>query len=247
MNITVLTLNIWNIEGPVTARFSALAKGLRLLRPDIVCLQEVSSDPQSARSQAALVAEYCDLAHCVKKDELSIVSRYRTVGSDSATLPEFPGDWPRSVLLAEILVEGRSLLVANTHLAYRPEMILERKAHVEIVLAAIKRYGRMGGGSATILCGDFNDVPSSPAVRLVLSSDQDFQDIYARCHPHAPGFTYSCNNPYVDPSSNEDQRIDYIFASGGLIAKECNVVFDGRNDLDFVSDHFGVFGTLFLD
>ena len=86
MSISVLTLNLWNIEGPLEARYSALARGLKLLRPDIVCLEEVSRDPQSVRSQTELIAEYCNLAHCAEKDELSILSRYPVVGSDSAAV-----------------------------------------------------------------------------------------------------------------------------------------------------------------
>src|ERR1700687_1252892 len=100
MNISVLTLNLWNIEGPLEARYSALARGLKLLCPDIICLQEVSRDPRSARSQSELIAKYCNLAHYVEKNALSILGRYPVVGSDSTALPEFPGDWPRAVLLA---------------------------------------------------------------------------------------------------------------------------------------------------
>lgn len=244
MSISVLTLNLWNIEGPIEARFSALARGLKLLRPDIVCLQEVSRDPQSARSQSEFIAEYCNLAHWVEKDELSILCRYPVVGSDSTALPEFPGDWPRAVLLAEFLIERRPILVANTHLAYRPEMVQERKAQTKTLLAAIKRYRPTSGGRTKILCGDFNDVPDSPAVYLVLNSGEKFYDVYAKCCPHSPGFTYSIQNPYVDPSSTEDQRIDYIFASGNLVPKDCKVVFDGSDGLDFASDHFGVFCSL---
>jgi endonuclease/exonuclease/phosphatase family metal-dependent hydrolase len=244
MSISILTLNLWNIEGPLELRFSALAKGLKQLRPDIVCLQEASRDPQSARSQSEQIAEYCNLAHCVEKDELSILCRYPVVGSESTSLPEFAGDWPRLVLLVEFLIERRPLLVANTHLAYRPEMVQERKAQTETLLAAIKRYRSAGKMRTKILCGDFNDVPNSPAVRLVLDCDEGFHDAYARCRPNSHGFTYSCQNPFVDPSSTQDQRIDYIFASGDLVPKDCNVVFDGSNGFDFVSDHFGVFCNL---
>jgi len=136
-------------------------------------------------------------------------------------------------------------LVANTHLAYPPELVQERREQAEALLAAIERLS--SETAAKILCGDFNDVPESPAVRAVLDSKQKFRDVFSECHPGEAGVTYSPNNRYVEPSWTVDERIDYIFASGGLIAKECNVVFDGRNDLDFVSDHFGVFGTLFLD
>ena len=94
---------------------------------------------------------------------------------------------------------------------------------------------------AAILCGDFNDVPDSPAIRTILDSDQQFRDVFAGCCPNNPGVTYSRRNHYVDPSWSLDERIDYIFASCDLTAHACSVVFDGTNGLDLVSDHFGVF------
>lgn len=241
MSFSVLTLNLWNINEPLEARYSALATGLKSLRPDIVCLQEVSRDPRSARSQAELVAKICNFGHSVEKEGLSILCRYPIVRSDSAALPEFPGDGPRQVLLAECLIERRPLLVANTHLAYRPEMIQERKAQAEALLAMIEHYRSTDGVKTKILCGDFNDVSDSPAVRVVLDSDEGFRDAYVKWLPKSPGFTYSRKNPYVDPSSTIDQRIDYIFASDDLVPKDCYVVFDGNNGFDFASDHFGVF------
>jgi maltose 6'-phosphate phosphatase len=231
MRFSVLTLNLWNVNEPLAARTSALAAGLKVLRPDIVCLQEV------ARRQSALVAEACELPHVIDNGALSILSRTPIVRSHSAPLPEAPRDEPRQVLLAETLIEGRPLLVANTHLAWRLEMIAERKAQVGTLLAAIKRDTT----KTRILCGDFNDDPDSPAVRLVLDSGAGFHDAYADCRPDNPGFTWSRKNPYVDPSMPRDQRIDYIFATGDLAPKDCSVVFDGNNGLAVASDHFGVF------
>jgi len=46
---------------------------------------------------------------------------------------------------------------------------------------------------------------------------------------------------YVDPASNRDQRVDYIFASNDLVPTHCAVVFDGSNGIEIASDHFGVF------
>lgn len=240
MRFSVLTLNLWNVNEPLAARTSALAAGLKILRPDIVCLQEVARDPRAGRRQSELVAQMCDLPHAIDNDALSILSRAPLVRSHSAPLPEAPRDQPRQVLLAETLIDGRPLLVANTHLAWRLEMIAERKAQVETLLAAIKRDTT----KTKILCGDFNDDPDSPALRLVSDGGEGFHDAYAECRPDHPGFTWSRKNPYVDPSMPRDQRIDYIFATGDLVPKDCSVTFDGNNDFGFASDHFGVFCNL---
>lgn len=245
MSFSVLTLNLWNINEPLEPRYRALETGLRALRPDIICLQEVSHDPRSARSQSNLVAEACNLARSAEENGLAIVCRYPVVRSHSVTLPEFPGDGPRQVLLAEFLVEGRALLVANTHLAYPPEMTQERKKQADAVMAAIKRYRSRGGEIATILCGDFNDVAESPSVRAILDGDEKFHDVFAECNPTGSGITYSSSqNRYVDPYWTMDDRIDYVFISRDLVPKNCSVVFDGNNGLDIVSDHYGVFCTL---
>jgi endonuclease/exonuclease/phosphatase family metal-dependent hydrolase len=243
MAFRVLTLNLWNISEPLAARFRELEAGLKQLRPDIVCLQEVYRDPASGRSQAELIGEMCGLAHPVEHSGLAILSATPAVRSDSVALPEFPGDFARAVLLAEFAVEGRPLLVANTHLAYPPELVQERRQQAETLLAAIERLHSRT--SAKILCGDFNDVPESPAVRAVLNSSEKFRDVFGECHPGEAGFTYSPKkNRYVEPSWTVEQRIDYIFANAGLEPKNCSVVFDGSNGLDLVSDHYGVVGDL---
>jgi endonuclease/exonuclease/phosphatase family metal-dependent hydrolase len=241
MAFKVLTLNVWNINEPLKVRYRALEAGLKRLHPDIVCLQEVYRDPKSGRSQAELIAKMCSLAYCVEHNGLAILCANPVVQSNSVALPEFPGDFPREILLAEFLIESRALLVANTHLAYPPELVLERRQQTETLLSAIERNSTK---KAKILCGDFNDVPDSPAVRAVLDSNQKFHDVYAVCHPNSDGFTYSPKNQYVEPSWTVDERIDYIFATSDLVAKDCSVVFDGNNGLDLVSDHFGVFGNL---
>jgi endonuclease/exonuclease/phosphatase family metal-dependent hydrolase len=240
----VLTLNIWNINPPLELRFSALVEGLARLRPDIVCLQEASIEPRETRSQAEQVAARAGYAHHLELKDLAILSRHPIIQSRIASLPEFPGDGPRQVLMAEIRVGDDALIVANTHLAYPPAMTRERLAQVEVLLAALSRYCASIGVDTAVLCGDFNDVPDSPAIRRILDRATGFHDTYADCHSGMPGFTYARGNRYVDPSTAIDQRIDYIFVSRDLESKACAVVFDGGGGLGIASDHYGVFCDL---
>ena len=244
MSFGVLTLNLWNISEPLAARYAALEAGLKRLRPSIVCLQEADRDPTSGQSQAELVAKMCNHAHVVHDSELAIVCSSAIMRSSSVPLPEFPGDFPRQALSAELLIEGRPLLVTNTHLAYPPEMLEERRRQAEVLLAAIAHDRLTGRPVTQVLCGDFNDTADSPAVRAVLDSKGEFQDAFIECRPDSPGITYSCQNRYVDPAWTLDERIDYIFASRDLVIKDCSVVFDGSNGFDLASDHFGVFCDL---
>jgi endonuclease/exonuclease/phosphatase family metal-dependent hydrolase len=244
MSFGVLTLNLWNINAPLEARYGALEAGLKRLRPNVVCLQEVDRDPKSGQSQAELVARMCGHAHVVTDGELAIVCSSPITRSSSVPLPEFPGDFSRRALSAELSIGGRPIWVTNTHLAYPPEMIEERRKQTEILLAAVEHLGATGRSAAKVLCGDFNDTADSPAVRAVLDSKAGLQDVFAACCPGSPGITYACGNRYVDPSWTLDQRIDYIFASRDLAMKDCSVVFDGNDGFDLASDHFGVFCNL---
>ena len=61
MRFSVLTLNLWNINEPLAARMSALQAGLKILRPDIVCLQEVTDEPRSQQRQSEFVAQASEL------------------------------------------------------------------------------------------------------------------------------------------------------------------------------------------
>jgi endonuclease/exonuclease/phosphatase family metal-dependent hydrolase len=237
----LLTLNLWNISEPLEPRYRALAAGLKKLRPEIVCLQEVYRDPKSGRSQVELVAETCRLSHHVGENGLSILSSQPVVRSAIEPLPQMPDDPPRQVLLAEFVLEAQRLLVVNTHLAYQPKMIEGRRKQAQAILTAIRRHDPKPEDCPKVLCGDFNDVADSPAIRLILNDEVGFRDAFYECHPRSRGYTYSPRNPYVERSWTEDQRIDYIFLTRGLKAKACSVVFDNTRGLHFVSDHFGVF------
>ena len=243
VTLRLLTLNLWNISEPLESRYHALAAGLKKLRPEIVCLQEVYRDPKSGRSQAELVAEMCRLNHHVGGNGLSIISSKPAVRSVIEPLPQMPDDPPRQVLFAEFVVGARRLVVANTHLAYQPKMVEGRRRQTQAILTAIRRHDSKPG-SPKVLCGDFNDVADSPAIRLVLNDKVGFRDAFYECHPRSRGYTYSPRNPYVARSWTEGQRIDYIFLTRGLKAKNCSVVFDNTRGLLFVSDHFGVFCKL---
>jgi endonuclease/exonuclease/phosphatase family metal-dependent hydrolase len=244
MILRLLTLNLWNISEPLEPRYRTLAAGLKRLRPDIVCLQEVYRDPKSGRSQAALVAEMCGHKHHVEKGGLAILASRPAADFNYAKLPQFPGDPLRHVIMAEFKINGRPVLVINTHLAYPPPMIRERHKQVKKLLAVLRRHSSKKRGIAKILCGDFNDIANSPAVRAILDSDQNFFDVFAACHPRSAGFTYTPRNPYVAKSWTIDERIDYVFATPNLAPQECIVVFDGKNKSGFASDHFGVFCSL---
>src|SRR3954471_14822278 len=55
--LRVLTLNIWNRQGPWEARLALIRRGIEALRPDLVALQEVLRFEGNPRTQASEIAE----------------------------------------------------------------------------------------------------------------------------------------------------------------------------------------------
>lgn len=250
--LRVLTLNIWNINAPLQQRMALLVAGLNALKPDIVCLQEVSPDPKLSRLQSEIIAERCGFAHHRysltghwenREEGLAILSRHAIARTATVALPEFPDDRARQVLLAEIDIGAHRLLVANTHLAYALHMTEARKAQVLALNRAIGEYRNRFDAQAVIVCGDFNDQPDSPAIEAMLHNDAARFDAYASCNPGREGHTFTAKNPYVDGALWPDWRVDYIFGEGALTPVDCRVVFDG-SEQGIASDHFGVFCTL---
>ena len=235
MRFTVLTLNLWNISEPLALRMTAFESGLKALQPDIVCLQEVADHPQTRQRQSAIAADASGLTYAADNHQLSILSRFPIERPLSVALPRVPEDEPRQALIADLRIDGRVLLIANTHLSWKVEWLAERKTQVDALLPAIENRDTR---DAAILCGDFNDDPDSPALLAVAG---EFTDSFAACHPKEPGLTWVRQNPYVHPLTERDQRIDYIFFTGALTALGCRVVFNDPAAL--ASDHFGVFAT----
>jgi endonuclease/exonuclease/phosphatase family metal-dependent hydrolase len=249
----VLTLNIWNITEPLEQRMSLLIAGLNALKPDIVCLQEVSPCPAPPRLQSEILAQHCGFAHhrfsltghWENRDEgLAVLSRYPIARTATVALPEFPGDRPRQVLFAEIEIESCRTLIANTHLAYALHMTEERKSQVLALNRAIGDYRKTVEAQAVLICGDFNDQPDSPAIRAMLDGEPERFDAFASCNGGREGHTFTSENPYVDGALWPDWRVDYIFGDGALDPIDCRVVFDGNDGLRIASDHFGVFCML---
>ena len=123
------------------------------------------------------------------------------------------------------------------------------RAQVAVLAAALKDCRDRFRARSLVLCGDFNDTPGSPAIGKLLHGDPALFDAFASHHPQNCGHyhTFSSQNPYVRAAPEEEGRIDYIFAGGELELNACDIVFDGRNGLQIVSDHFGLLATFRFD
>ncbi|AXA42691.1 endonuclease/exonuclease/phosphatase family protein (plasmid) [Rhizobium leguminosarum] len=133
----------------------------------------------------------------------------------------------RGALSVEILVGDRKLLVVNTHLGLRGR---ERVRQMTTLLNSGWLRGTADQPLPTILCGDFNAIPSSATYRLATRSLKDAQ--------LAGGAVARATFPSRYPL----MRLDHIFVSDDIIVKQAAVL---QNRLTRVaSDHLPLFAEI---
>jgi endonuclease/exonuclease/phosphatase family metal-dependent hydrolase len=257
--LRVVTLNLWNEQGPHEARLRRVAEGLRALAPDVVALQEVRERPD-LDNQAATLAAALDMRHAFARaaewgggfEGLAILSRHPIVAHETEPLPS-PSEG-RAVLGARIAAPGGEFFAATTHLTYRMADGLWREREVVAVDTFCRRFRGDGPG---VLCGDFNAAPDCDEIRFLrgratLADRRTYwQDAFA-CAGKGDGWTWTRRNPYTAPLGHLelDRRIDYVFVSparrdGVASVIESRVVLD-EPDASGVwpSDHFGVLAVI---
>ncbi len=207
VTLRVMTYNIHHgegLDGKVDlARIAALIKQERA---DIVALQEV--DKGVARTaRRDLTAELAALTGMT--GVFSNNFHYQGGEYGNAVLTRFPiKSWnnryykmirpneQRGILQVVLDVRGRELVFMNTHIDSRPDDA-ERWLNVGEMEALEKQYR----SNPMILCGDFNDVPTS---RIYRRMSETFHDTWARVG-QGTGFSFPAGKPI--------KRIDYLWIS----------------------------------
>jgi endonuclease/exonuclease/phosphatase family metal-dependent hydrolase len=258
--LRLLTLNLWNSQGPHRARLLHCARQLAVLSPDLLFLQEVRSGP--ALDQLAPLREALGVSEVifevVDPDSRggpignAILSRYPIVGRAARRLPAPERD-RRSVLCAHVQTPAGLWACACTHLSWELEAAAVREEQVQVVDAFLAEQPSQ---LPRALAGDFNCTPDSDVVRFLCGRSSlggrstYWRDAFARVHPHQDGWTWARRNPYLVRHVEPDRRIDFIFVQAprpdGLAAiLDARVVLDEPSeDGVFGSDHFGVFAEL---
>lgn len=234
----ILSLNTWGTEGPYEERWHCFLEELGTIQPDIACLQEVFEPTLIKKiekifrfgSAAAYSGGLVTLSHIPIVEEEVL----------NYNIPSPFEPYNREALLVTLKVGGESLLVANTHLAWKPEDTETRLKQVEKLLAGVAVKKR-----PALLAGDFNDTPESEPVRNIKACG--FSDLFHRIHPDQTGFTWDNRNPFMKEHSITlpDRRIDFLFASKSFCARyhvsQCHVVFSQPNpNGTYPSDHYGL-------
>ena len=130
---------------------------------------------------------------------MSILSRYPIVSVERYDLPPEDIQLPRGFTVAQVDVAGQTLTVINTHFSEKDDQDQIRNTQASAILST------WNNAEATIIMGDFNALPDSQAITLMLEAG--LVDI-SREIGQQPTYTYYSANP--------DHQIDYIFVTPDL-------------------------------
>ncbi|MFZ5786920.1 MAG: endonuclease/exonuclease/phosphatase family protein [Acidobacteriota bacterium] len=265
--IRIVTLNLWQEQGPWQERIALTALRLAALRPDVVCLQEVRQVEGKIPNQAATLAEALGFHHAYETGQpwgggdegLAIVSRFPIREHELIALPTTPRESRRICLGAALETGDGVAWVFTTHLAFRlTDGVLREQQVVAVDAFVQERHAR--GALASILTGDFNAGADADEIRFLrgLTTLEGrrtyYQDAFALCNPGATGHTWCRDNPYTLALEwlEPDRRLDYIFVTpmnrkGAGRIHECRLVCtepDARGIR--CSDHYGVLAEVTL-
>ncbi|WP_370324411.1 endonuclease/exonuclease/phosphatase family protein [Euzebya sp.] len=261
----VATWNVWHRFGDdYEVRSEAIATALAPVDADVLCLQEVWTEPEGERSQAAELAAHLGLeahadAHRVVSEGFTfgnaIVSRWPITRQETRPLPPHP-DYEefRTVLAVEIAHPDGPVQVFTTHLNFLGHQSGVRQAQVRAVARMMHEWRRDDLVRPQVLTGDLNAEPISDEVRM-LTGHADLGVPLAlldawRVRGRGDGATWSSRNPLTHASFEPDRRIDYVLVGfpisyGGRGQVESVEIFgDDPVDGTWPSDHFGVVADL---
>jgi endonuclease/exonuclease/phosphatase family metal-dependent hydrolase len=259
--LKVLTINIWNRQGPWARRCELLRRGIERLAPDVIGLQEVihgGADSQLVALSSGLGYRYAFGEAIARGDGSSygngVMARFPVGGERVHPLPGADEDEPRSVLAVRVLTPWGRIPVMVTHLAWRPNhgFVRERQA---VAMAAIADAEAAEGLLPAILMGDFNAGPDASEIRFLSGlhaidgRSTYFADCFDQCGK-GPGYTFDGrHNPFAAPWLEPPRRIDYVLvrgpdAQGRGKPLRAEVVFTSLVDGVAPSDHYGVLATI---
>jgi endonuclease/exonuclease/phosphatase family metal-dependent hydrolase len=256
--LTVLTLNIWNRQGPWEERAKLIRRGLETLRPDLVGLQEVLRHEAEPLNQAQELTAGLDY-HVAFAPAWhiggglqfgnAVLSRWPITTAENFMLPGEPSQETRALLYVRAQSPAGDIPVFCTHLDWQFHHGYVRERQVAFIADKVHELAPTDG-FPPILMGDFNAEPDAAEIRylrgLVTLRGRStyFADCFGQCG-EGPGYTFARSNLYAAKLREPNRRIDYIFVRGPdrklrgepLSAR---VVFTEADNGVFPTDHYGV-------
>ncbi len=262
-SLRLITLNLWNEQGPHERRLALCAAELAALRPDVIALQEVRQSAAVANQAVTLAAalklehHYAVASSWDGGDEgLAILSRHPISLRGHRELPHATEKERRVCLHARVETPAGPLDVYTVHLNYRGTHGQIREDQIVAAEAFMREAPETH--LPRVLMGDFNACPDADEIRWLKGLRSVggrrvfFQDAWSHLHPLEPGWTWARSNRYTESMAwlERDRRIDYIFVGqanldGTGMLLDCRVVLDVPDaDGVFPSDHYAVYAEI---
>jgi len=249
----VLTLNVWNRDGPWSQRLGLLQHWLRRLQPDLIGFQEVR-DLEHVREICGDEYKMAWMGNEVSG--IAVVARWPIRDEQQLTLAG-EGTQVGGVALRVSIdaPQGCLSFCCATTYFFLPHHGCWRERQMP-QLARFARGALARNAYPPILVGDFNAPADSAEIRYLkgLQSLADtsayFVDAWEFAGDGTAGTTWSRQNGFASPWLMPNRRIDYVFVGpprlpqGAGLVEQCQVVCNTEVDGVWPSDHFGVCATL---
>jgi endonuclease/exonuclease/phosphatase family metal-dependent hydrolase len=205
--IRVMTWNIHHGEGTdKKIDIDRIAQVITDEKADIVAIQEVDRGVERSKKIDIItkLADITGMTYAFGKTidyqggdyGNALLTRFPIFEERNVLFKKFPGAEQRGVLLLILGIIGEEVVVANTHFDSQGDDSL-RAANLNDLRTILKGYSPR----AAVLCGDFNDIPTS---RVVTQLKEEYLDAWELAGTW-DGFTF--------PSDAPKKRIDYAFAN----------------------------------
>lgn len=251
MRFSLLDLNLWNLNEPLTERMLSVCNFIKDRPPALIALQEVSymeGEPQSSIIARAVggTEAFAEAGGWQGRREGVALIAARGQLSDISSIPlegrGIDSEPSRVLLSATWTLGGAKYLVATTHLAFRQSEVTQRYLQAVRMTEALAELLSASSYDAALVCADMNATPDEPAVRHLLRATCElgtWSSAGELCN--STEFTFAASNPLADRDLGTDRTIDYVFLVGDLTVGSYDVIFRGSNSNDpLVSDHYGL-------
>jgi endonuclease/exonuclease/phosphatase family metal-dependent hydrolase len=246
-SLSVLTLNVWNREGPWPDRLGLMRSWIDRLQPDLIGLQEVV-DPSHAQELLSVFGYHSEWMGTTSG--IAIAARWPIQDGQELWLPgdgkSTGGPALRGMVnspYGSIPFTCATTSFYMTHHGYKRER----------QMPALNEFarGRAKSDFPAILVGDFNTDPESAEIRYLkglqsLNGGSAYWcDAWDQAGDGGTGTTWSPSNDFAAWAPWPNRRIDYIFVAqprldGAGTIEQCSVVCNEKVDDVWPSDHFGV-------
>ncbi|MEO8539154.1 MAG: endonuclease/exonuclease/phosphatase family protein [bacterium] len=253
MNFRVATFNIRNITDRYVERKPLLGAAFAEINADIIGLQEVivsDGGPDRPRQDDFLSGQLPD-------------RHYKSLISPHETRPYFSNaifcgigeiqvheqlrlTTGRSAHRVLVVIEGKAVWFANTHLHHKPEEPAVREEQARAICAWM---AEAPAADATFIVGDFNTPPHEPAYRVMGAAG--YQSAFLVANGAEPAVTWPSGIQAETMDVDGDPNcLDYIWFSGPVTLRSVVLAANEHPPADptiYPSDHFAIVADVTLD